>query len=230
MKALKMALLGAAASLAMGGSALAQDDPAVDFSFNVGAATDYVFRGVSQTNEDGQIFGGADVTSGIFYGGVWASNVDFLDDTDAEIDLYAGVRPTMGPVAVDVGVIYYAYVNAPSGGDYDYWEFKAAGSIPVGQATLGAAAYYSPDFFGGVDEALYYEVNGAIPLVDKLTLSGAVGHQALEGPGDYTTWNVGLGYAITDNFGVDVRYWDTDEHSFGDIYDERVVLSLKATL
>jgi uncharacterized protein (TIGR02001 family) len=235
MKALKFALLGAAASLAMGGSALAQDEPAVDVSFNLGVASDYVFRGVSQTDEGIQVFGGADVTSGILYAGVWASNVDFLDTTDAEVDLYAGVRPTAGPVALDFGAIYYAYIDEPSGADYNYWEFKAAGSVPVGQATLGAAMFYSPDFTGaGADEGLYYEVNAAMPLSDKASLSGAIGHQDIEidggGDVDYTTWNVGIGYAITDQVGLDIRYWDTDDAPFGDISEERVVASLKLTL
>lgn len=240
MKALKIALLGAAASLAMGGAAFAQDESAVEWSVNIGAASDYVFRGVSQTDEDAQIFGGADLTTGIFYAGVWASNVDFLDGTDAEVDLYAGVRPQLGPATLDFGVIYYGYVNAPGGADYDYWEFKAAASVPAGPATLGAAIYYSPDFTSNfTDEGTYIEVNGAVPLMEKLTLSGALGHQDIEVDNalliddiDYTTWNVGLGYAITDNVGVDLRYWDTDDDDdfFGDIADERVVLSLKVTL
>ena len=38
--------------------------------------TDYVFRGVSQTDENPEIFGGVDATIGsIGYAGVWLSNV-----------------------------------------------------------------------------------------------------------------------------------------------------------
>ena len=228
MKTLKVALLAAAATVAMGGAALAQDEgPSV--SFNIGASSDYVFRGVSQTDENPQIYGGADLSSGIFYAGVWASNVDFLDSTDAEIDAYVGVKPTAGPVALDLAAIYYGYVNAPSGADYGYWEFKAAGSVPAGPGTIGAAVYYSPDFFGGVDEAVYYEVNGAFPIGEKVSFSAAHGHQSLDGPGDYNTWNLGVGYALNDHIGFDLRYHDTDEHGFGSIYDSRVAVGVKAT-
>jgi uncharacterized protein (TIGR02001 family) len=228
MKTLKVALLAAAATVAMGGAALAQDEgPSV--SFNIGASSDYVFRGVSQTDENPQIYGGADLSSGIFYAGVWASNVDFLDSTDAEIDAYVGVKPTAGPVALDLAAIYYGYVNAPSGADYGYWEFKAAGSVPAGPGTVGAAVYYSPDFFGGVDEAVYYEVNGAFPIGEKVSVSAALGHQSLDGPGDYNTWNLGVGYALNDHIGFDLRYHDTDEHGFGSIYDSRVAVGVKAT-
>lgn len=231
MRVWKLSLAAAAASLALGGTALAQEDTTPSFSFNVGASTDYVFRGVSQTDEEPQIFGGADVSAGMFYAGVWASNVDFLDSTDAEVDVYAGVKPTLGAVSADLGVIYYGYVNSPSGSDYAYWEFKAAGSVAAGPATVGLAAYYSPDFFGAVDEALYYEVNAALPIGESpFTVSGALGRQELEGPGDYTTWNLGVGYALTDNVGFDLRYWDTaDAGSFGPYYEPRVVLGVKAS-
>ncbi|HEY9216469.1 MAG TPA: TorF family putative porin [Phenylobacterium sp.] len=237
MKALKIALLGAAASLALSGAAFAQDDSSgVEVSFNAGAATDYVFRGISQTDENPQFFGGADLTTGIFYAGVWASNVDFGDDTDAEVDLYAGVKPTVGAVSLDLGAIYYGYVNEPGGADWAYWEFKAAASIPAGPATIGGAIFYSPDYTGaGTDEGIYYEINGAVPLMDKLTLSGAFGHQDVEiccglGDANYNTWNVGVGYAIDEHVGFDLRYWDTDEDFLGDLGEERVVLGMKITL
>lgn len=229
MKFTKIALLAATATVAMGGAALAQDEgPSV--SFNVGASSDYVFRGVSQTDENPQIYGGADLTSGIFYAGVWASNVDFGDSTDAEVDAYVGITPTAGPVALDFAAIYYGYVNAPGGSDYGYWEFKAAGSVPAGPAELGAALYYSPEFFGGTGEALYYEVNGSFPIGEKVSVSGALGHQELDGPGDYNTWNLGVGFAVNDKIGLDLRYHDTDEHdTLGAIGDSRVTVGISAS-
>ncbi|MDP3175137.1 MAG: TorF family putative porin [Phenylobacterium sp.] len=233
MKSFKLALIAAAATVATSGVAFAQDDTAPAFSFNVGVASDYVFRGVSQTSESPQVFGGADVSMGQFYGGVWASNVDFGDDTDAEVDLYAGFKPTVGPVSLDLGVIYYGYLNEPSNANWAYWEAKAAGSVAVGPGTLGAAVYYSPDFTGGGDDddALYYEVNGSIPLAEKVTASAAIGHQDVDVPGDfsYNTWNVGVGFALNDHLGLDLRYHDTDEHSYGKGFDSRGVISLKAT-
>lgn len=228
MKALKLALASAAATLAIAGAASAQDAPTV--AFNIGASNDYVFRGVSQTDENPQVFGGVDFGSGIFYAGAWASNVDFNNDTDAEYDLYVGVKPTLGAVGLDLGVIRYGYISSPKGSNQDYWEFKAAASTPVGPGAIGVAAYYSPEFFGGIGEALYYEVNGSVAIPDtKVSLSGAVGHQWLDATGDYTTWNLGLGYALTDHFAIDLRYHDTNQHDFGDIYDSRFVATIKAT-
>ena len=62
MNALKTTLFAAAATFAMTGVALAQEGEVFDFSFNVGAATDYVFRGISQTDENYQVFAGVDTT------------------------------------------------------------------------------------------------------------------------------------------------------------------------
>jgi uncharacterized protein (TIGR02001 family) len=230
MKAFNTILAAAAATLAMGGVACAQDAAPLDVSFNLGAATDYVFRGVSQTDENPQVFGGVDATVyGMGYVGAWVSNVDFgANSADLEYDLYAGVRPMASPVSLDLAVIYYGYGNQPHGASFDYVEWKAAASVPIGPATVGTALYYSDDFFGGTGAATYYEVNAAMPVAEKLSVSGAVGHQEIKGPADYNTWNLGVGYALNDRLGFDLRYHDTDEHSFGDIYDSRVVLSMKA--
>lgn len=222
---LRLALY-AAAAFAVAGAAAAQDPPSV--AFNLGVASDYVFRGVSQTDEKPQVFGGADVSAGRFYAGVWASNVDFDDSTDAEFDLYAGFTPTLGVVSMDLSLLYYGYTDQPSGADLDYFELKAAGSVPLGPAAIGAQVYYSPNYYSGIDHALYYEINGAFSPTAKLSFSAAVGRQQVSGPGDYTTWNVGVGYALTDHLGLDLRYHDTDKHSFGDIYGSRAVVSLKA--
>ncbi|MFA4892478.1 TorF family putative porin [Brevundimonas sp.] len=200
-------------------------------AWNVAVGSDYVFRGVSQTEEDAAISGGVDLTSGTVYAGAWASNVAFPGDpdTDAEIDLYGGVRPEFAGFAWDFGVVGYFYTGQPNGADYDYVEAKVAASRAFGPATLGAAVYWSPDFFGAAeDEATYVEANAAFSPADKWTVSGAVGRQFLSSDFDYTTWNLGVARQLTDNLTLDVRYHDTDEHDFGDIYGSRAVALLKA--
>ena len=231
MNVFKTTLLAASATIAMGGAALAQESTSpFDFSFNAGAASDYVFRGVSQTDENPQVFAGVDTTLwGVGYAGAWISNVDFNNDTDAEYDLYVGVKPTVGPFNLDLGVVYYGYINSPSGApDQDYVEFKAAGSAPVGTGTVGAAVYYSDDFFGETGPATYVELNASAPIAEKFTVSGALGYQDVDYDGDYTTWNLGVSYALNDIVGFDLRYHDTDAHEFGKLYDSRVVVSVKA--
>ena len=217
------ACAAAVATLLTAGAASAQSAPEV--AWNLGVVSDYVFRGYSQTLEDPAIQGGVDATIGAFYVGAWASNVDFGDDTDAEVDLYGGYRGEAAGFAFDVGAVGYGYVNAPDGADYDYVELKAAASRAIGPATFGAAVYWSPDFFGLDKEATYVEANAAFAPADKWTVSAAIGHQSLDVNDDYTTWNIGVGYAVTDHVAIDVRYHDTDVD--GPLSEGRAVAGVK---
>ncbi len=229
MKIFKLALAAATASVALGGAAMAEE---ISLSYNVGIASDYVFRGVSQTQEDPQVFGGVDLGYGVGYAGVWASNVDFgTDDPTVEVDFYAGIKPTVGDVSMDFGVLYYGYSKDKglNPGKYSYTELKAAVSKPIAKATIGGAVYFSPEWPGDLGSATYVEVNGSYPLTDKFSLSGALGKQAIEDSANYTTWNLGVAYALNDKLSLDLRYWDTDVHEWGNIYDSRVAVSLKAS-
>lgn len=91
--------------------------------------------------------------------------------------------------------------------------------------TLGAAVYWSPDFFGADEEATYVEANAAFSPTPQWTVSGAVGRQSLDVNADYATWNAGIAYAFTDHVAIDVRYHDTDV--VGPLSDDRVVGALK---
>jgi uncharacterized protein (TIGR02001 family) len=228
------ALFGLAAIAGIFGLAFCGDARAQERTFevtpSVAITSDYVFRGVSQTLEDPAIQGALDVTSGGLYGGAWASNVDFGDgETDAELDLYAGVRPEFAGVALDLGAVAYLYPGQPDDADYDYLELKAAASRAVGPATVGAAVFWSPDFFGAAeDEATYAEISAAVTPAERWTVSGAIGRQWLSSDLDYTTWNLGAAYQLTDSLALDVRYHDTGEHGFGAVYGARAVATLKA--
>jgi uncharacterized protein (TIGR02001 family) len=251
MKSLKLMLGAAAAALAFGSAAMAQTAtpapaaappaPAYTFTFNAAYSSDYLFRGLSQTSGKGAASGGVDFTAGQFYLGNWDSQVDFgptaNDPTQFEYDLYGGFRPTLGKLNLDLGLIRYGYTSSPSAAHYDYWEAKLLGSYASGPNTLGGAFYYSPEFFGKTGAAEYYEINDALVLSNKATVSGAVGYQALDkkkaGINGYTTWNIGATYPVTDHFGVDFRYWGTDSKATNfytkTFAGDRIVATLKAS-
>src|SRR3569623_1279038 len=117
MKTWKMALAAAAATLAMVATTAAYADDAPSVTFNIGAASDYVFRGVSQPDSNPQVFGGADLTAGMFYAGVWASNVDFGDATYAELNA-SGSPADKWTVS---GALGYQSFGDVGGLDYATW-------------------------------------------------------------------------------------------------------------
>lgn len=236
MKLFKTSLLAAVATLAMAGAA-----SAADYSFNVGVANDYVFRGIDQTfDQDGQLFGGVDVSQDMFYGGAWLSNTGPDGDQGLEYDLYAGVKPSVAGVSLDFGVIYYGYTGSTSVDSYlNTVELKAAASYPLGPVTVGAAAYYSPENGGFADEkTLYLEANAAYTLAAGPTISGAVGTMKFDdaplgGVDSYVTYNVGVTFPFAERFSVDLRYHGSDsdaETAYGaDLADDHFVATLKAT-
>lgn len=189
-------------------------------SANISLTSDYVFRGVSLSDNDPAIQGGFDYVADAWYAGVWGSS---LSD-GMELDVYTGFTPSTGPIDWDIGVIGYFYPGADDdGAEFDYAELKVGASHDFSdQLSVGGAVYYAPENYGDTGDALYLEVNGSYSVSDALSFTAAYGNQNIEepaGPGtedDYNTWNIGGTYAMH-GFEIDLRYHDTDIKSGSDI-------------
>lgn len=196
-------------------------------SANVALSSDYVFRYVSQTQEEPAISGGFDVDTGTgIYLGTWASNVDFGDDATVEIDFYGGYATNFdNGFGIDVGVI-----------DYEYFDDNANDNLVeiYGGASykwLSATAYFGVDNSldaGDTDDYIWLEAGVEYPT-GPVTLGATIGTLDSDVAGsDYSGWSIG---ASTDaaglNFGL--TYYDTDsdgEQIFGNNADGRVVFSV----
>lgn len=225
-----------ATTLFAGGMLACSSAAFAEFSGNVSLATDYVFRGISQTDEDPAVQGGFDFThqSG-FYAGVWGSSVDFGGDENVEIDYYAGLTGTLGGgLGWDVGVIYYSYPGAADDDDLDYWEVKGALSYAFEGAalspTLGLGVYYSPEFTGETGDAVYVVGSLDLALPQDFALSLHVGRQSIDetDPDAYLEYGVGISKTIA-GFDLALNYYATDddgEEFAGKLADDRVVFSV----
>ncbi len=208
--------------------AYAEDGPSV--SFGLTGATEYVWRGVSQSDGNPAVFVSGQVAYNGFYAGAGAENVDFLG-IETEYDLWAGWSGDVGGVTVDAGIVRYGYLDAPSGTDLDTVDFKVGVSDTFGPLTLGVVAMYTPDYFATEESSVYGEVNASYAIADKWTLNGAVGHQEIDpASASYTHWSVGVSYAVADNVTLDLRYHDTDAHDAGSAFDDRVVAAFRVAL
>jgi uncharacterized protein (TIGR02001 family) len=96
---------------------------------NVGLFSQYIFRGLTQTNRNPAVQGGFDYAhSSGFYAGTWASNISWLrenastraggvtvangtygDGGSLEWDFYGGYKGTVKDFSYDVGTLYYWY-------------------------------------------------------------------------------------------------------------------------
>lgn len=220
-----------------------------ELSANVAITSDYVFRGVSQTEEGPAIQGGFDVSYKMFYAGVWASNLDFGGDgngndvANIEIDVYAGIKRKWRNTEFDLGVIYYAYPGAEDAGqEFDYVELKFASSTELtDRITFNSATYWSPDYTGETGDVITSEWQIVVALGEyrrlKPSFSALIGYvDFLDDPNEgdsYAYWNAGVEVALDDKFSLDLRYWDTDisdsNPGLGDNADARFVGTLSAS-
>lgn len=244
---MKKFVLGAAALAASFGAApVMAADPSVTLS--AGVVSDYTFRGISQTDENPALQLGAEVSVPAndwlsIYGGVWGSNVDFNNGTEAEIDAYGGLRGTFDKLGVDVGFIRYFYTgNTGNNSNLDYTEAKLAVSYDFGFVLPSAAVYYSPEFYNDSGSAVYTTAGVAVPIpVTEFspTIKANIGRQTIEDEAafgitedSYIDWNIGL-FASYWGFTAGVQYVDTNltktECGGLDTCEARAVFSLGYT-
>lgn len=175
-------------------------------SANVAIATDYIWRGISQTGNDPAIQGGFDYahSSGL-YAGTWASNVDFGagDNSHIEVDIYGGFANEFNGIRYDVGIIHYDY---PSESRNNFEEIY----FGMGYSIFSAKISHTSDNFAESDDATYYEAGADIALPKNLNLSLHAAHYDLDaGSKDYNDWKVALSTELK-GFGFELAYTDTD--------------------
>lgn len=208
------------AALLAGAPAMAEDAPPQGFlpgtfTGNIALTSDYVFRGLSQSWNNPAVQGGVDWDTGAgFHFGLWGSSVNFKDVTAGtmETDLYGGYAGKLGTrLSYDVGFIYYWYPGAAKALNYDLWEVYGKGTYDFGPAALNFGVNYTPDNFGATGTAVYFATGLAVPITDKLSLTGALGYWDLKAPSaNAVDWNAGARLNINDWFTVDARYYDTN--------------------
>jgi uncharacterized protein (TIGR02001 family) len=194
------ALTLAATSLFAASSAMAweSEDGQHSTSATVGLFSDYLFRGISFTDEDPAIQGSFDYAhaSGL-YAGVWASNLSTSDSSSIEIDGYAGFANEFGDsgIGYDVSVVRYFYPGT-SGSDTDYNEYFASLSYSYFTAMVG----YTPELGGDDDiDETYYNLSFDYELPYGIGFNAAVGYtdsdrnDGVAGASDsYVDYTIGL--------------------------------------
>jgi hypothetical protein len=112
-----------------------------DFAFGSGIVSDYVFRGVTQSNHKPSVSVYFEPRYNInkdvqLYVGLGGESIAFPNRAAGEVDIYGGIRPTVGIFAFDLGVWGYLY---PGGQCFN--AFAPAGSgIPGSGADCVAHA------------------------------------------------------------------------------------------
>jgi uncharacterized protein (TIGR02001 family) len=210
----------------------AKPEPEWTFTSNVGLFSQYVFRGLTQTDGNPAVQGGFDLghKSG-FYIGTWGSNISWISDftpgnsASMEWDWYGGYKGSLpADFGYDLGLLYYWYPgHYPVPGTVKpnttelyaalTWKFLSLKySYSVNNKTFGV-----PDSRGSsyLDLTASYDVIEKVnDAIGKVTLFGHLGHQWYTGNTNgasndvlnYGDWKVG---ASTEIYGLTVGIYGT---------------------
>jgi uncharacterized protein (TIGR02001 family) len=253
MSKLTHALLSGVIAVVASTAVFAADEPAAAapapaptpdnvFTANVGIYSQYIFRGLTQTNENPALQGGFDYAhSSGFYAGVWGSNISWISDfapgtsASLETDFYGGFKPTFGDFFVDVGVLRYEYF-----GDYLPGAIKPNTTelyVAGGWKTISLKYSHSlGDTFGvcDADGTYYLDLTGSWTFGD-FTILGHAGKQKYKGTcngtnndvASYTDYRVGATTTDADSGATKTFYTPASTNKF--IGDDFVYVFLKRT-
>jgi uncharacterized protein (TIGR02001 family) len=166
-----------------------------DVSFNIGATTDYRYRGISQTRLEPAVQGGVDYSQGGFYLGAWASTIKWIKDvggdSDIEIDLYGGYKGSISKdLGFDVGVLTYQYPSNKLNPSANTTELY--GALTYGPATL-KYSHSVTNLFGVADSknSGYVDLSASFD-VSGFTVAPHIGYQRVANNGDlsYTDYSL----------------------------------------
>jgi uncharacterized protein (TIGR02001 family) len=201
-----------------------------DIAFGTAFTSDYVLRGISQSNRkpavQGYFEGRYNINDMIqLYAGIWGSSIATYN-ASAEIDPSAGVRFTFGNFGLDLGYVYYYYPDGTSGTNaygsfgefYIKPSYKFNDWLSVAGTLDGGNNFNNGYLIVGSKTAYYYTGNATITLPWNfngitVAINPEIGRQVFQctGCNSYTWWDVGLVFnykAVT----LDLRYWDTGRH------------------
>jgi uncharacterized protein (TIGR02001 family) len=177
-----------------------------DWTGGLATTSDYVLRGVSQTDGSPALQATLSYQADRgWYAGAWASTLNATSwfhpagTASAELDVFAGVtRDLTERWAIDVRAVRYVYPDDGEFFEYDYSELEAA---VIYRDTLRASVAWSPDAtmvsqygLGGNRKALAYELGLRHGLRPWMAVNAGVGYYDLNDlfSTGYTYWNVGL--------------------------------------
>lgn len=206
-------------------TAAAVATPEWTFPGSVDIASDYIFRGLTQTNKKPALQAGIefDHQSGFYVGG-WGSNISWLSDLTAlgvgnvssslEIDAYAGYRTKFADTwGLDIGLYTYYYPGDYPGG------FTSPNTTEVYIAVSYAIASlkYShtlTNLFGIADtkNSGYLDLSANWEFTPTWVLNGHVGRQRVDGfsTASYTDWKLGVTKNFDGNWSIALAYLDTN--------------------
>ncbi len=225
---LKHTTIIALATLLASNAAMAQTkapEPDYTLSYNVGAVSDYRFRGISQTSFNPALQAGLDFAhKNGFYLGLWGSNINWIKDYvgaadgSLEVDLYGGYKGELAKdLTFDIGLIAYQYPGnkaANVAGFANANTTEIYGALSYGVVTA-KYSYSTSNFIANSNSSgsTYLEVAATLDLGNGFTLTPHVGRQTIPNQavsGDYTDYSLTLAKDFGNGFSATIAALGTN--------------------
>ncbi len=174
----------------------------LEVSANVALTSNYVWRGMTQSDNSPAIQGGFDLGFNGFYAGVWGSNINFNSKASVEIDTYLGYASEIGKFSYDIGYCQYMYPNESD-------------ELNFGEAYLSLGYDFdivsvSAKYYLGVD-------------------TNDVDNDAVDGWEPENAWEVGASIPLPKDISINITYGDygSGDDSIGSYYSAGISKTFK---
>ncbi len=228
----KTIIAGLVASAFVPAFATAADSPHT-LTGNIGVYSQYIFRGLTQTNKEAALQGGFDYShSSGFYVGTWMSNVSWLRDfggytggASLEMDFYGGFKGSFaGDFGYDIGLLQYYYPGDVVAGGTKADTLEMYGALSWKWISAKYSYSLNNKTFGVTDSrgTWYLDLTATYPVTDKFSIFAHYGKQKFEGGAgacgagisndtcaSYEDYKVGASYALPKDFTIGAYYTDT---------------------
>ena len=222
------ALLGSLLVLTAVVPAQAQTSPGRGvWGFEVEAGTDNRSKAASKSGNDAYVsaYAAWESDDGRIYVSPGFQTIQ-AGGSNIETDWIVGYRPEAFGYAFDLNLAYKRRLDVDPGYDADGLELSAEVSRAVGPAQAALLVQYAPDAPGLTRSYVWVEAELGWTFSPRLDGSAAIGRREQDGGPDYTGWNAGMTYALTDALALDLRYYDTDAAALDEQYEDAVVARL----
>lgn len=217
---MKLIKLSLAAALIV---TLAQAEEKLDLgiSANMAMTSNYVWRGMTQSDDSPAIQCGFDVDYKGIYAGVWGSNVNFDTKASMEFDAYAGYTNELFGIGYDLGYIQYAYPNDTKGSNFGEAYVGLSYDLEVVEISATASFGVETDDFNADDN---YEASVSVPLPMDISLDATVGNYVHSG----VYYLVGV-VKTFDKFDLSLAYTGMDYDDSQSDTEENIVVTISTS-
>jgi hypothetical protein len=143
-----------------------------------------------------------------------------------ETEMEAGWQGSAAGLEFDTSLSHKWRVGADAGADATTWEFQFDVMRDFGAVDARLRLEHSPDGLGSTRETTWVETRLRWPLADRLRASVMLGRREQDNAPDYTGWNAGVAWGLTDTTALDLRWHGTDAADQGSQYEDALVASV----